>query len=140
MYRKFSFARIVVSFLSIAVFFTSVFSVAYAAGGGSVSSPKDRDQIITQIPTGLVKDVTGTTKTLSQKFVGWMISMFWICAVGFVIWAAFLYLTAGGSEDNITKAKKYIIYALIAAAIALLSTFIDVIVSNLLGGKIESQD
>ena len=72
--------------------------------------------------------------TILAKFVGWMIKIFWIATVGFLIWAAFLYLTAGGIEDNVTKAKKYIIYALIAAAVALLSTVIDDITRNLLKG------
>lgn len=66
--------------------------------------------------------------------VNWMIGLFWILAVAFVIWAAFSYLTAGGDEDKIKTAKQRLIFAIVAAAIALLATGIRVIVTNLLTG------
>jgi hypothetical protein len=49
-----------------------------------------------------------------------------------VIWAAFLYLTAGGNEEKIKEAKKRLLYAVIAAAIALSANVINIIVYNLL--------
>jgi hypothetical protein len=63
-----------------------------------------------------------------------MITIFWILAVAFIIWAAFTYLTAGGNEERVSTAKKRLVYALIAAAIALLAVGIDIIVENLLLG------
>ena len=80
------------------------------------------------LPTSL----TTATESLTVRIVNWMIRIFWILTVGFLIYAAYLYLTAGGIEDNVTKAKKYIIYALIAAAVALLATSLSGIVINLL--------
>lgn len=73
-------------------------------------------------------DVGGLVSTI----VNWMIGIFWIITVAFLIWAAFLYLTAGGEEEKLNEAKSRVIYALIAAAIALLSTGIQAIVRNLL--------
>ena len=61
--------------------------------------------------------------------------MFWILTVGFVIYAAYLFLSAGEDEDKVKTAKSMVKYALIAAAVALLSTGIDTIVSNFLQGK-----
>jgi uncharacterized membrane protein len=70
--------------------------------------------------------------TAAEAFVVWMYRVFWVVAVGFVIWAAFLFLSAGGDAEKVTKAKKMLLYAVIAAAIVLLANGIDVIVTNLL--------
>jgi hypothetical protein len=37
----------------------------------------------------------------------------------FIIWAAFLYLTSGGDEEKLQKAKNYLVYAIVAVVIAL---------------------
>lgn len=65
----------------------------------------------------------------------WLISIFWILTVGMLVWAAILYLTAGDSDEKVGKAKKIILYAVIAAVIALLATSLSPIVSNVLQGK-----
>jgi hypothetical protein len=67
-----------------------------------------------------------------ENVVNWIIVIFWILTVLFLIWAAVLYLTAAGNEDKIKEARQRVIYALIAAAIALLSTGLQSIVYNLL--------
>mgnify|MGYP001559230887 CR=1 FL=1 len=71
--------------------------------------------------------------TISKNIVNWIIVMFWILTVFFLIWAAIIYLTAGGEEDKLKEAKNRVIYALIAGVIALLSTGLSAIVTNLLG-------
>ncbi|MEK7629943.1 MAG: pilin [Patescibacteria group bacterium] len=68
-----------------------------------------------------------------EKIVTYMYNIFWVVAVGFIVWAAFLYLTAGGSEEKVEKAKKYILYAVISAAIVLLANGIKAIITSLLG-------
>jgi|SRR3989338_5258490 len=75
---------------------------------------------------------TGTLATL----IGWLIGMFWILAIGFVIWAAFTFLFADGDEGKIGEAKNRLKYAMIAAMVAALATGIDVIVYYLLKGNI----
>jgi len=59
------------------------------------------------------------------NIVNFIVVVFWI-------WAAITYLTANGDEEKVGKAKKMVIYALIAAAIALLSTGLESIVTRLL--------
>ncbi len=76
--------------------------------------------------------LTQTTGTLAYV-VNWIITIFWILTVLFLIWAAVLYLTAGGNDEKIGEAKKRVVYAIIAAAIALLATALGPIVQNLLG-------
>lgn len=77
----------------------------------------------------------GQAQTTVTRFVNYMITLFWVIVVGFLIWAAVTYLTAQGDEEKVGLAKKRLVYALIAAAIALLSTGIQAIVTNLLQGQ-----
>ncbi|MCL4404315.1 hypothetical protein M1432_03155 [Patescibacteria group bacterium] len=97
-------------------------------------------------PLATLAQVTGITGTppitsLGQaqgsltSIINWIITIFWILTVLFLIWAAVLYLTAGGDEDKIGQAKKRVIGAIIAAAIALLSTGLQTIVTRLLQGS-----
>ncbi|MEK7629942.1 MAG: hypothetical protein AAB432_00975 [Patescibacteria group bacterium] len=87
-------------------------------------------QIVDTAPIDSLGDVSFTV----TRIVNWLIGIFWVLAVAFVIWAAFLYLTAGGDEEKLKDAKQRVIYAIIAAAIALLATGIQAIVTNLLTG------
>jgi hypothetical protein len=103
----------------------------------AANEPNFLDDIRRQVgspPVTKLSDLTGSYDSPIEAAVNWMIDVFWILAVAFVIWAAFLYLTAGGNEDKITEAKKRLMYAVIAAAIALLALSIDYIVFNLLTG------
>ncbi|MEK7612000.1 MAG: hypothetical protein AAB407_01540 [Patescibacteria group bacterium] len=60
-------------------------------------------------------------KRTLDNLVGWAFGFLIFLAGVFVLWAAYLYLMAGGNEDNIGKAKTYIIYAIIAVIVAFLS-------------------
>jgi hypothetical protein len=90
-----------------------------------------RQKIIDELPKAPIY-TTGEGTTAAKKIVVWIIGVFWIVAVAMVIWAAFLYLTAGGNEEKIKEAKKRLLYAVIAAAIALSANVINIIVYNLL--------
>ena len=85
--------------------------------------------------TQLSGTTTGSVEYLFLQLLKWLIAVFWILAVGFVIWAAFTFLFADGDEGKIGEAKNRLKYAVIAAAVALLSTGINVIVYYLLGGN-----
>lgn len=78
-----------------------------------------------------VKSVGDVYKILN-KIVGWTYTIFFIVAAFFILYAAFTYLTAAENAENIQKAHKQIIYAVIAIAIALLSYSFDVIISGFL--------
>lgn len=81
-----------------------------------------------------ITSVADVESTL-DKIVTRMYEVFWILAVGIIIWAAFTFLTAGGNEEKIEKAKKILLYAVIAAAAALLANGVGPIVTNILQGK-----
>jgi hypothetical protein len=88
--------------------------------------------VIGSLQDSPVKKLSDTTGPIG-KIVLWIATIFWILAVASVIWAAFTFLTAGGDESKVGEAKKQLIYALIAAAVALLANGINMIAANLLG-------
>ncbi|GEM_PF-6029839 len=70
-----------------------------------------------------------------NRFVGFLFDLFWVAAVGMLMWAAILFLTVGEDKERVTKAKRIILYAIIAAAIALLSNGLYFITYNVLRGE-----
>lgn len=90
---------------------------------------------IAKTPLSGLTDITGSTSSI----VGWLLAIFWVAAIGFIIWSAFLYLGAGGDEERLTKAKAYLKYAIIAAVVATLAIGIQAIVTNLLTGQESSR-
>ncbi|MCL4499703.1 MAG: pilin [Chloroflexi bacterium] len=84
--------------------------------------------------TSPITSISDVQRTLNN-WVGYLFNIFWVIAVGMLIWAAILYLTGGENEDNVTKAKKIIMYAVIAAVIALLANGLYPIVSSILQTK-----
>lgn len=98
---------------------------AFAQSGITNITPQGNSVGITSI---------SDAQTSLSRIVNWVIVVFWILTVLFLIWAAIVYLTAGGDEDKIKEAKSRVIYAVIAAAIALLANGITAIVTSLLKG------
>ena len=67
-----------------------------------------------------------------QKALQWFATAFWIFAVGGSLYAGFIYLTAAGAPDRIQKAKKQMIYVVIAIIIGLLAYGLPTILKNIL--------
>jgi len=95
---------------------TGITNVSATTGNAPITSLADAQQTLTNI-------------------VNWVVVIFWILTVLFLIWAAVLYLTAAGNEDKIKEARQRVIYAIIAAVIALLANGLSGIVVNLLKGQ-----
>lgn len=83
------------------------------------------------IPTIGPQNVTGVVDVV-RNIVKWVYIIFFIIAVLFIILAAFTYLTAGGDEEKVKKAKDQIIYATIAIVVALLAISFEAIIKNFL--------
>lgn len=60
----------------------------------------------------------------------WLFGIFLAVAVVFLIYSAFLFLTSGGDEERVKKAKKYLFYTAGAVAIGILSASIVVLVGS----------
>jgi len=71
--------------------------------------------------------------SLIQTITNWFAAIFFVIAVIFIILAAFGYLTAGGEEEKVSKAKKQLVYAVVAIVVALLAFFIPTIIQDILG-------
>lgn len=66
--------------------------------------------------------------TLITKLMGWLQWLLFLLAGVFIIWAALVYLTAGGDDGKLKTARQMIINAVIAIAIGLLAVGIQAIV------------
>lgn len=66
------------------------------------------------------------------RVLNWAFGLLLAVAVAFFLYAAFMYLS--GTEENIKKAKKTIIYVIIAIVIAFASRGLAVIIKSLIMG------
>lgn len=71
---------------------------------------------------------------LVGKILGWFATIFWIFAVGAIFYAAFLFLTASDNPERVKKAKKQLLYAVIAIAIGIIAYGVPSLLSSFLGG------
>ncbi|MBN2096430.1 hypothetical protein JW752_03465 [Candidatus Peregrinibacteria bacterium] len=74
--------------------------------------------------------------TLGQNIttiINYFLGLLGLIAVGFLIYAGILMVTAGGAEEQVTKARKIIMYAVAGIVIILLSYTVVTFVSSALG-------
>lgn len=64
--------------------------------------------------------LTGIT-TIFGNIANWILGIVAIIAVVILIYAGFLFMTAGGEEDKLASAKNYLKYGLIGLGIAILA-------------------
>ncbi|MEX1014424.1 MAG: hypothetical protein WDZ80_04665 [Candidatus Paceibacterota bacterium] len=88
----------------------------------------DRDATTDTVAIDSLDDIEG----ILTNILGWLYTIFFIAAAGFILLGAFVYLTAGGNEDNIKKAKNYFLYSIIAIVVALVAFGIDNLVESVL--------
>lgn len=84
-------------------------------------------QTILASGVGGVRDLIGT-------IANWMFVILLIVAVLYIILAAYQYLFSAGNEENVAKAHKMLIYAVVAIAVAFLARGIVFVVQQLVGG------
>lgn len=66
------------------------------------------------------------------NLVNWVTGLFFVAAVLFLFYAAYLYLSAAGDAEQLTKAKDTLIYSIVAIAVALLAGSVRFIVESIL--------
>lgn len=69
---------------------------------------------------------------LFNKILFWVSTVFWIAAGIATLYAGFLYMTASGDEQRVTKAKKQLLYAVIAIAIGIIAAGLPALICNFL--------
>lgn len=88
------------------------------------------------ILSGSDKPIAAAPGTLGQNItllINYFLGILGLIAVGFLIYSGVLMVTAGGDEQQISKARKIITYAVIGIVIILLSWTIVTFVSSALG-------
>ncbi len=104
----------------------SIFGLMAGVAVGQLQNPN----IPGVTPVG--PSTVGGMVDIIRAIVRWVYIILFILAVLFILFAAFTYLTAGGAEEAINKAKTQLIYAAVSIAVALLAVGFSVIIQNFL--------
>ena len=75
----------------------------------------------------------GTLGSNITTMINYFLGLLGLIAVGFLIFAGVMMVTAGGNDEQITKSKKIITYAVIGIVIILLSFTVVQFVTSSLG-------
>lgn len=67
-----------------------------------------------------------------RRIAAWFTNMFWFLAAVGIVFAAFLFLTSGGDEKKIEKAKKILLFAVFAILIAVFAPFAETLIRDIL--------
>jgi len=67
----------------------------------------------------------------------WMFGILMALGIVFILYAAFLYLLAQGSEDKINRAKNVLIYSVVALIVGVLAGGVSVVVQDFVGNSLE---
>jgi len=78
---------------------------------------------------------TNTFEGLVQNVAKWFYYVMIPVASIVILYAAFLFLTSGGEEEKIKKAKRAITYAVVGIAIILIGAGFITLIKSLLGAK-----
>ena len=76
---------------------------------------------------------TSDVNTLIDKILDFLIKIALVLTPIIVVYAGFLYITAGGNEEKIKRANKVLIWALIGLAIALIAKGVPALIKEFLG-------
>lgn len=70
---------------------------------------------------GLAQETADDVIRIFDRIADWLFRFLLIAAVIMIVVAGFLFVTAGGKPEQITKARNIIIYALIGVVVAVLA-------------------
>ena len=65
----------------------------------------------------------------------WLFSFIMVVAIIILLVGAIKFFTAGGSEDTVATARKYLTYALVGVAVAILARSLVLVVANFVGSS-----
>jgi|SRR3989344_1442632 len=105
--------------------------VGYAQTGPGPDSIFGRDQ--QNIPGQFVRATS--LSALINQILRILLSIVGLIALLFLVWGGFKYISAGGDEEAVGKAKQTIMNALIGLAIVILGYALVVIVYNVVAGR-----
>ncbi len=82
---------------------------------------------------GSIPSNSATVFLVINNLINWAFYLILIAAIFMILAAAFTFLTAAGNEEKTSKARNYILYAIIAVIIAFLAKAIIALVAYILG-------
>jgi len=88
-------------------------------------------QINVNTPKTNITSLSGVEAVIT-RIVNWITGLFFVAAILYIFYAAWLYLSAAGDEEQIKKAKNQLLYSIIAIAVALLAGTMRYIVASIL--------
>jgi len=74
--------------------------------------------------------------TLINSIAKWLLEIGLVISTIIILWAAFLFMTSGGSKDKVTTARQTLWYAIIGLAVLLLATGVTELIKNILSGNL----
>jgi fumarate reductase subunit D len=80
--------------------------------------------------TSTITSVADVERTL-DAIIGRLYQLFLLIAVIMIIWSAYNFLASGGDEEKVNRAKRILLYTIIAVVVALLATSLDPLLRSL---------
>lgn len=86
-------------------------------------------------PTELPIIITGAGEVILmiENVANWLFAILLAVALIFILYSAFLFMTAAGDPSRVTSARQTLVYALIGVAIAFLTRGLIVILKSIIG-------
>ena len=110
------------------ILFTSLLTgLLFAAVGAYAQTAGDVNPITNPLGEG------STFLTIIKNISKFVAAAVFVIAVIMLLYSAFLFITQSGGEDGATKARNYLIYALVGIAIALLAGNATTIIGSITG-------
>lgn len=109
--------------------------IPYAITSAVLSAPAvfAASQSNVVIPTTGVPTNVGGLYSFLCSASNWFFAFIIILAVFFLLLAAYKFFGAGGDQDAISTARKYVIYALVGVAVAILAKALVFVIGDFLG-------
>ena len=67
-------------------------------------------------------------------YVNWAVALVGVASVVFLMYGAYMYMSAGHNEEHLKKAKATVTYGIIGAVVAVLAFSVFALAKNLIGG------
>jgi len=97
-----------------------------------IGVPVSAQTVVIPNPLG---DSGSDIPTLIESIATWLLEIGISIGVIIVLWAAILFMTAGGNKERAAMARKTLWYAIIGLAVLLLSTGVSLLITNFLSGN-----
>lgn len=106
--------------LTVIMILTPALTLGQVGGFGTVNTPKTN-----------ITSLSGIEGVIS-KIINWLTGLFFVAAIVYIFYAAYLFLTSGGDPEKVKEAKMQLLYSIIAIAVALLAGTMRYIVASIL--------